>query len=346
MEQMYQDYKDIAEFYIVYISEAHAADDRRPADYAKELNIKEHTTYGERCTVATRLQKEKKLTIPCLIDGMDNAVAKSYQGFPDRVFLVRKDGTLAIAGQRGPWGFKPGMNRAKTWLASYKETGREPDIVVEDDGPDIGELMRSFYGAMRRSDYDKAIEVGAKLHRVSPDDAGTMYNLACVHCLKGNKEKAYRWLEMAVAAGYDDADHTIADDDFKTMRSEERFENLVKRMRERGSSAAASSSIDPSSYEPILGDWDMNTTRGENSIPAIMSLSIKDGKLVGVWASHGREMPMSNITFADNTLTFTRSMRRGMKLRFKGTVDGELIKGTYKGPFGDIQTGGTLRKPS
>ena len=55
---------------------------------------------------------------------------------------------------------------------------------------------------------------------------------------------------------------------------------------------------------------------------------------------------MSNITFADNTLTFTRSMRRGMKLRFKGTVDGELIKGTYKGPFGDIQTGGTLRKPS
>ena len=32
MEEMYQEFKDIAEFYIVYISEAHAADDRPRAD--------------------------------------------------------------------------------------------------------------------------------------------------------------------------------------------------------------------------------------------------------------------------------------------------------------------------
>ena len=31
MEKMFNDYKDIAEFFVVYISEAHAVDERRPA---------------------------------------------------------------------------------------------------------------------------------------------------------------------------------------------------------------------------------------------------------------------------------------------------------------------------
>ena len=128
MERMYQTYKDLADFYIVYISEAHALDDSWPVPYAKDLGIKEHTTYGERCGVADKLTKDKKLTIPCLIDGMDNAVEKRYKGWPDRVFLVRKDGKLGVAGQRGPWGFAPGLEAAKGWLAQYKKTGEEPAL--------------------------------------------------------------------------------------------------------------------------------------------------------------------------------------------------------------------------
>ena len=112
MEKLYQDYKDIAEIYIVYISEAHASDASSswPVPYAKELGIKEHTNYGERCAVATRLVTDKKLTIPCLIDGMDNAAADAYKGWPDRVFLVRTDGKLGVAAGRGPWGFVPALD--------------------------------------------------------------------------------------------------------------------------------------------------------------------------------------------------------------------------------------------
>ncbi len=59
MEKLYNDNKDVAEFYMVYISEAHAVDDRHPVSYAKELGIMEHKTYGERCTTADRLFKDK-----------------------------------------------------------------------------------------------------------------------------------------------------------------------------------------------------------------------------------------------------------------------------------------------
>ena len=125
---MYQEHKDIAAFYIVYVSEAHASDDRRPVQYATELGITEHKDHEQRCSVAERLVSEKKLTIPFLVDGMDNKVANSYFGHPDRLFLVRKDGKLGVAGKRGPRGFKPAMADVEQWLAEYKKTGEEPAI--------------------------------------------------------------------------------------------------------------------------------------------------------------------------------------------------------------------------
>lgn len=128
MEKLYQDYKDIAEFRIVYINEAHASDGRRPVQYAVDLGINQHKNYGERCDVAERLVKEKKLTIPCIIDKMDNKVNEAYKGWPDRAFLVRKDGRLAVAGSRGPWGFAPALKEIEEWLSQYKKTGEEPEL--------------------------------------------------------------------------------------------------------------------------------------------------------------------------------------------------------------------------
>jgi len=123
---MYEKYKDIAEFRIVYIREAHAADSDWPMKLAKEKNITEHKDYGQRCATADMMLKEKNVTIPCVIDNMDNSVNDAYLGHPNRVFLVRKDGNLGVAAKRGPRGFRPGLKKTTGWLAHYKETGEEP----------------------------------------------------------------------------------------------------------------------------------------------------------------------------------------------------------------------------
>ena len=126
---MYQEYKNIAEFRLVYISEAHAADDARPVPYAIEKNILEHTTYGERCTVAGRLMTDEKLTIPSIIDKMDNKVAAEYDAHPNRVYVITRDGLIgARSPSSGPTGWKPGLNAAKKWLAEYKASGKESVI--------------------------------------------------------------------------------------------------------------------------------------------------------------------------------------------------------------------------
>ena len=123
---MHEAYQEIAEFRIVYINEAHAVDSiYGTVPYAREKDIKHHENYSQRCSVAEIMAEEKTLTIPCIIDKMDNKANTAYQAFPSKLFLVRKDGKLAVAGERGPWGLKPAIKQAKEWLAKYKKEGQE-----------------------------------------------------------------------------------------------------------------------------------------------------------------------------------------------------------------------------
>jgi hypothetical protein len=123
MTKMYETFKDIAEFRIVYIKEAHAADGDWPMQLAQKKNITEHKNYGQRCVTADMLMAEKKVTIPCIIDNMDNSVNDAYKGHPTRVYLVRKDGTLGVAAKRGPKGYRPGLAKTLEWLSFYKKEG-------------------------------------------------------------------------------------------------------------------------------------------------------------------------------------------------------------------------------
>lgn len=128
MEAMYQEYRDIAEFRMIYIKEAHAADSNRAVPYAKEKGITEHDNYQERCTSAQMLLDDQSLTIPCLIDSVDDVVNRDYRAWPDRVFVVRSDGRLAVAADQGPVGFEPALDATARWLAEFRASGAEPEV--------------------------------------------------------------------------------------------------------------------------------------------------------------------------------------------------------------------------
>ncbi len=132
MEKMYQQYKDVAEFRMIYIREAHAVDSSRPSGIGRQLNIKDHTDYDSRCDVAERLIEDKKLTMPMLIDNFENTTDVAYQAKPDRVFLVGSDGRLAVAADRGPFGFAPALTDCKTWLDKLVKDKKEPELSKEE----------------------------------------------------------------------------------------------------------------------------------------------------------------------------------------------------------------------
>ena len=84
--------------------------------------VEDPVTLDERNEVAkvcmTRLALEP---IPALVDGMDDAVSKAYAAFPDRMYLVGRDGNIAYRGGPGPRGFDPEELAA----AISKELGRD-----------------------------------------------------------------------------------------------------------------------------------------------------------------------------------------------------------------------------
>lgn len=63
-----------------------------------------------------------KLTMPTIIDREDNKVNTAYAGWPDRLYIVGKDGKLAYVGGPGPGGFR--VNQVEQWL---KENVKLPE---------------------------------------------------------------------------------------------------------------------------------------------------------------------------------------------------------------------------
>ena len=92
----------------MYIREAHALDSRSPAGGNGNPIVLDPTTGEERQEVAKVCMAKLELEgIPALVDDMDDTANDAYAGWPDRLYLVGKDGKVAYHGGRGPFGFDP-----------------------------------------------------------------------------------------------------------------------------------------------------------------------------------------------------------------------------------------------
>ncbi len=105
---MWEKYQNDVQFFVVYIREVHAIDSRSPRGgggmpiMEDPINIKERRQAAETCMTKLALEP-----IPALVDNMDDAVSQAYQGFPDRLYLIGRDGRISFQGGPGPFGFIP-----------------------------------------------------------------------------------------------------------------------------------------------------------------------------------------------------------------------------------------------
>ena len=96
------------QFLVVYIREAHPEEGWiLPENRRSGIAVHEPTTGDERRAVAATCAVNLKMSMPTVIDGIDNAVASAYGGWPDRLYLIGTDGHIAYQGGEGPFGFKP-----------------------------------------------------------------------------------------------------------------------------------------------------------------------------------------------------------------------------------------------
>lgn len=101
---------------LVYIREAHPDSVLRVVKDGKEElrklpqtdSAKSRAEHAEICVNAL------KLSVPTVIDREDNKVNSAYAGWPDRMYVVGKDGKVAYKGGPGPRGFRP--DEVAAWL--------------------------------------------------------------------------------------------------------------------------------------------------------------------------------------------------------------------------------------
>ena len=108
MEQVHRRYRDRASVVFVYIAEAHAVDEwQLPANLEEDVLVAQHTGLDDRFAAARASVERLGLTMPVLVDGMDDVVSEAFSAWPERLYVAEPGGRLAYVGGPGPFEFDP-----------------------------------------------------------------------------------------------------------------------------------------------------------------------------------------------------------------------------------------------
>jgi hypothetical protein len=93
---------------VVYIREAHPSD-----AWQLPVNVKDDVVYAsptdatERVNLAGICVKKLGIEMPAIIDNFDDSTDMAYSGWPDRIYVIDREGRIAYKSAPGPFGFKP-----------------------------------------------------------------------------------------------------------------------------------------------------------------------------------------------------------------------------------------------
>jgi Iodothyronine deiodinase len=95
-------------FYAVYIEEAHPSDIWQMGSNVRDgVVFRNPRSDGERFQVAESCVRTLGIHFPALIDGVNNTVERLYTGWPDRLYLIDREGRVVFKTAPGPFGFHP-----------------------------------------------------------------------------------------------------------------------------------------------------------------------------------------------------------------------------------------------
>jgi len=76
-----------------------------PNNLLDQVLYRQPTTADERAEVAAACVLHLNLRMPTLLDTMANEVDALYAAWPERLYVIDRDGVIAYRSDPGPWGF-------------------------------------------------------------------------------------------------------------------------------------------------------------------------------------------------------------------------------------------------
>lgn len=108
LNELYHRYGDAVAFFVVYIGEAHPSDEWQvPNNLRDRVIYQSPANVGERSAMADLCVTRLGIELPAVVDHFDDSTEKAYAAWPERLYLVDRDGHIAYKSYPGPYGFKP-----------------------------------------------------------------------------------------------------------------------------------------------------------------------------------------------------------------------------------------------
>jgi hypothetical protein len=123
---MHERYKEQVQFLAVYLREAHPVDGWSSGKDKVAGKILQPRTDEERSAVAVKCCATLKITMPIVVDAIDDRVGHAYSGMPDRLYIIDRAGKIAYQGGRGPFNFLPSeMEQSLIMLLADEAASRQ-----------------------------------------------------------------------------------------------------------------------------------------------------------------------------------------------------------------------------
>ena len=114
VEQLHARYKDRVHCYLIYVREAHPTDGWALPN--NQFRIRSPQSIDERRRVAQAFAAKLKVTMPILVDTLDDQVEKTYACWPNRMYILDAEGRIVDKGSAGPDGVSGSAKRAASVL--------------------------------------------------------------------------------------------------------------------------------------------------------------------------------------------------------------------------------------
>lgn len=85
---------------------------------------------GQRVAVAGECCQALEMSMPLLVDDIDDKVGRAYSGMPDRLYVIDRDGRIVYKGGRGPFGFKPGEMEQSLLMLLVDSLDKPPPVAA------------------------------------------------------------------------------------------------------------------------------------------------------------------------------------------------------------------------
>jgi type I thyroxine 5'-deiodinase len=108
VEKIRKDFEDEVELVLVYIKEAHPEDEwQTDSNVESEVVFEQPKTFEARMDVARTFMDRMKVETETLVDDVRNTAMACYAAWPERIYVIDREGRIVYKGGVGPFYFAP-----------------------------------------------------------------------------------------------------------------------------------------------------------------------------------------------------------------------------------------------